>query len=174
MIIMKEIYSHAIPLILTASIHATIAHRGQFRKGGDIPYITHPLQVARVIAAETRYPTSPELIAAAILHDVVEDTPENVDKFPEIVQQLVLLLSDLPGSHHDHRIAAIERIRNHPDAIMVKMADRYSNLIEETDFNVTYRAKESVQKSTRALLAVAKEAGLENTDTYQCLLGVFP
>lgn len=171
---MKEIYSHSIPLILTASIHATIAHRGQFRKGSDIPYITHPLQVARVIAAETRYPISPELIAAAILHDVIEDTHGNVDTFPEDVQRIVHLVSDLPGRHHDHRLAAIGRIRNHPDAIMVKMADRYSNLIEDSDFNVKYRAKESVQESTRALLVVAKEAGLENTDTYQCLFGVFP
>lgn len=162
---MKEIF-HDTPLILTASIHASIAHRGQFRKGTDLPYLTHPLQVARILAEETKYPVSSELIAAAILHDVVKDTPMGVEKFPKVVQILVLLVSD-PEIRDEHdRLGAIYRIRGHPDAIMIKMADRYSNLTEVNDYVEKYRAKPDVQESTRHLLAVAKEAQLEDTDFY--------
>ena len=47
------------------------AHRGQKRKSG-LPYIAHPCQVARILAAELDM-RSPDLLAAAILHDTVED-----------------------------------------------------------------------------------------------------
>ena len=169
---MKENLSHDTPLILTASIHATIAHRGQFRKGTDLPYVTHPLQVARILSEETKYPVSSELIAAAILHDVVEDTPMGIEKFPKVVQILVLLVSDPDnGGEHD-RLGAIYRIRDHPDAIMIKVADRYSNLTEVNDYVEKYRAKPDVQESTKALLAIAREAQLEETDLYRKLNAV--
>jgi len=163
---MKEILSHGDPLILTACIHATIAHRGQLRKGTDIPYVTHPLRVARVLTEETHYPVSSELIAAAILHDVVEDTEYDIDSFPEKVRKIVYLVSDPTGEGFGHRIEAIQRIRNEADAIMVKMADRYSNLSEINDYSAKYQAKPDVRESSRAVVMVAKEAGLEGTDLY--------
>ena len=51
---------------------ATEAHRGMFRKGTKIPYIVHPLEAAAIAATMT---TDQEVIAAAVLHDVIEDTP---------------------------------------------------------------------------------------------------
>lgn len=51
---------------------ATLAHAGQFRKGTNIPYILHPLTVAKLLITRE----CPEhMIIAAILHDTVEDTP---------------------------------------------------------------------------------------------------
>ena len=47
------------------------AHKNQFRKGSDIPYITHPVEVADIIASFT---DDEEMIAVGLLHDVVEDT----------------------------------------------------------------------------------------------------
>jgi hypothetical protein len=66
------------------------------------------------------------------------------------------------------------KIRNHPDAILVKMTERRSNLIEETEFNKKSRQKKSVQDINCVLVAVARKAVLENTDTYQCFFGIFP
>ncbi len=51
------------------------AHQGQFRKSGD-PYITHPLAVTTILA-ELGMP--PDTLAAALLHDTVEDTPYTLD-----------------------------------------------------------------------------------------------
>ena len=50
---------------------AASAHRGQFRKGTAIPYISHPYAVALILS---RAGCPDELIVAGILHDIVEDT----------------------------------------------------------------------------------------------------
>ena len=49
------------------------------RKGTGIPYITHPMDTAVIMATMTE---DKELIAAAILHDVVEDCGVEVDNLP--------------------------------------------------------------------------------------------
>lgn len=141
-------------------------------EGTDIPYVSHPFRVARIPAEETNYPVSTALITAAILHDVVEDTEIRIDQFPEDVHNLVFLLS-YPDHEDTHdKVKAIHRIAGHPDALMIKMADRYANLTEENEFLEKYRSKPDVQESTTLLLAVAKEAGLDETDLYQKLNGV--
>ena len=53
-----------------AIIYATKKHSGSLRKGGKIPYIVHPLEAASVAASIT---DDKEVIAAAVLHDVIED-----------------------------------------------------------------------------------------------------
>ncbi|MDD3183819.1 MAG: HD domain-containing protein [Anaerostipes sp.] len=53
-----------------AIIFATEAHQGQKRKGTQIPFIIHPLEVASIVGAMT---TDEDLLCAAVLHDVVED-----------------------------------------------------------------------------------------------------
>ena len=58
-------------MIQEAVNFAERAHRGAVRKGSRIPYITHPLEAAVIAASIT---DDPEVIAAAVLHDVLEDT----------------------------------------------------------------------------------------------------
>ena len=58
-------------LLEEAIIFATLAHHGMYRKGTAIPYITHPLETAAIAATMTGAETT---IAAAVLHDVLEDT----------------------------------------------------------------------------------------------------
>ena len=58
-------------LLNKAITTATKAHNGQKRKGNDIPYILHPMEAAAIVATMTN---DEEVIAAAMLHDVVEDT----------------------------------------------------------------------------------------------------
>ena len=55
------------------------AHRGQVRKSGD-PYITHPLAVATILA---ELGMTPVTLAAALLHDTVEDTDYSLDDLEE-------------------------------------------------------------------------------------------
>lgn len=58
-------------MIRKAAEFAAEAHKGVFRKGSRVPYIYHPMEVALIVAQMT---TDEEVIAAAYLHDVLEDT----------------------------------------------------------------------------------------------------
>lgn len=57
-------------MIGEAAAFAERAHHGAFRKGTKIPYITHPMETAVIVSAFT---DDEEMIAAALLHDVMED-----------------------------------------------------------------------------------------------------
>lgn len=68
-------------MIGEAAAFAEKAHQGTFRKGTMIPYITHPMETAVIVSAFT---DDDEIIAAAMLHDVVEDagvTREELETF---------------------------------------------------------------------------------------------
>lgn len=65
-------------------------HAGAFRKGTEIPYITHPLEALVIASTMT---VDPQVLAAAVLHDTVEDTDATVEeirfRFGERVAELV-------------------------------------------------------------------------------------
>lgn len=63
-------------LIIYALAIASIAHEGQIRKSGE-PYITHPIDVAKIVSQEIGLGTT--AIVSAILHDVVEDSYYTLD-----------------------------------------------------------------------------------------------
>lgn len=72
-------------LILKALEFAAGRHRSQFRKGLDrTPYINHPIQVASLLANDAGE-TDTELLVAAILHDVIEDTVNSVEERDELI-----------------------------------------------------------------------------------------
>ncbi len=112
------------------------AHEGQQRHTGE-PYITHPLEVA-LILAEMRM--DPQTIIAAILHDVIEDTPiEKIDiiqEFGKEVADLVDGVTKLTQIEFESRAQAqAENFRKMVMAmardirvILVKLADRLHNM----------------------------------------------
>ena len=57
-------------MIRKAAEFAARAHEGALRKGSRIPYISHPMEVAMIVALMT---DDRDLIAAAYLHDVIEE-----------------------------------------------------------------------------------------------------
>jgi guanosine-3',5'-bis(diphosphate) 3'-pyrophosphohydrolase len=79
-----------ISLILKSLDFAARRHRAQFRKGEDkIPYINHPIQVANLLAnyADEK---DPSLLAAAILHDVIEDTVNSTEERSELAEEILM------------------------------------------------------------------------------------
>ena len=76
--------------IITAYEFAAKAHEGQFRSSGQ-PYIIHPLAVAYILL-ELGMDT--DTICAAMLHDVVEDTPVTLDEVKKRFGQDVAMLVD--------------------------------------------------------------------------------
>ena len=67
-------------LLTEAVVFAARAHAGQARKGTDVPYIVHPMEAAAVCAGLT---DDQEVLAAAVLHDVVEDAGVSVVEIEE-------------------------------------------------------------------------------------------
>lgn len=81
-------------IIIKAQQTAQRLHKDQTRKSGGLPYFTHLHNVAQIVA---QYTSDPELIAAAYLHDTIEDTPytpEELDRdFGERIARVVLSVS---------------------------------------------------------------------------------
>ena len=77
-------------LVSEAIAFAVKAHDGMRRKTSEIPYIMHPLEAAVIVSSMT---DDQNLIAAAVLHDVVEDTgitiEEIEEKFGDRIKELV-------------------------------------------------------------------------------------
>lgn len=117
----------------TAINFANKAHRGQKRKLGGDPFIIHPLAVAGLLADHYSDKT---LIIAAILHDVVEDTPVTFDqlrdKFGEEITQIVADVSqtekNLPWKERKDRYFEHLTKKASENAVRVSAADKYHNL----------------------------------------------
>ncbi|MDE1821989.1 MAG: bifunctional (p)ppGpp synthetase/guanosine-3',5'-bis(diphosphate) 3'-pyrophosphohydrolase [Euryarchaeota archaeon] len=130
--------SAAPPLVVQAIRRAVEAHGGQLRKDGRTPYIVHPLGVLRHLTSDLRI-TDPEAMAAAVLHDVLEDTPvppESVERdFGQNVRRLVEELTLPPDVHGpqvptqvktQHIVRALEEISW--SGVAIKLCDRWDNL----------------------------------------------
>jgi hypothetical protein len=112
-------------MITDAERLALAAHAGQVDKAGR-PYIGHPARVAARVAV--RYPDCPDLVAAAWLHDIVEDTDVTLDdlraQFPADVVAIVEALTVRP---HESRVAYYRRLLLVPGAREVKLEDVADN-----------------------------------------------
>src|SRR6056297_2082822 len=82
-------------LIARAMEYAAQAHRGGTRKGGDIPYIVHPFEVAMILKENS---FEDKVVAAGLLHDLLEDTTisknELREEFGEEILELVVSASE--------------------------------------------------------------------------------
>ena len=122
--------------ILNAYEFGAAAHEGQARMSGE-PYITHPVAVAQELA---EMHLDSEAICAALLHDVVEDTPASLEEIKEKFGEEVALIVDgvskldqiqfrsraeaQAESFRKMMLAMIEDIR----VILVKLSDRLHNM----------------------------------------------
>ena len=138
---LKDLISTYLPaeqvaLVQHAYLTARDAHEGQSRSSGE-PYITHPVAVARILA-DMRL--DHETLMAALLHDVIEDTPVTKDQLAEMygsaVAELVSGVSKLDKlKFRDHKEAQAENFRKMVMAmvqdirvILIKLADRTHNM----------------------------------------------
>ena len=124
----------SIHLLLDAAVFAAERHRRQRRKDADAtPYINHPLEVARLLAEAGRV-RHPEVLAAALLHDVIEDThttrAELTRRFGSRVAALVAEVTDDKRLHKKVRKRLqIEHAHGlSRGAALIKIADKTANL----------------------------------------------
>src|SRR4029079_19728165 len=125
-----------IELLRRAYVFSAFEHKGQVRHSGE-PYLVHPLEVADLLA-DMRLDVV--AIAAGLLHDIVEDTPNTIEKIRELfgtqvahVVEGVTKLSGLHFSSNEERqaesfrkmlLAMVDEIR----VILVKLSDRLHNM----------------------------------------------
>ncbi len=121
-------------LILDAAAFAADKHRRQRRKDAEAtPYINHPLALATILAREGGVADA-EVIAAALLHDTVEDTEttpaEIAARFGAGVAEIVAEVTDdkaLPKQERKAR-QVTHAAQASPGAKLVKLADKIANL----------------------------------------------
>lgn len=116
---------------------AAIAHLGSFRKGNRIPYIEHPMETMMLVSQMT---DDAEVIAAAALHDVIEDTKYTAEDIRECfgsrVMDLVLMESEDKRRGQPKNVTwkirkteNLKREKNAPvEAKMIMLADKVSNM----------------------------------------------
>lgn len=127
-----------LPLFERAAVFATAAHSGMTRKGNRIPYLAHPIEAAAIMAELTE---DEELIAAAVLHDVIEDTEVTLEEVREYFGERIAYYVN--GESEDKRRElppertwmlrkqeTITFLREEADqnARMLALADKLSNL----------------------------------------------
>ena len=122
---------------------ATVAHGDQKRKYTDEPYIVHPLAVADLVKS-TEYHTE-EMLAAAVLHDVLEDTDshptEIFNEFGPIVFKYVMELTEKPREGNRASRKEFERDRLAgvgTPAQTIKLADLIDNSASITKYDPSF------------------------------------
>ncbi len=155
--------------ITQAYLVSEAAHEGQSRQSGEA-YINHPLAVARTMA-EMRMDA--ESIMAAILHDVMEDTPVSreqlVEEFGEVVASLVDGVSKLSHLKFDSKVEAqaasfrkmMLAMTSDVRVILVKLADRLHNM--RTLGSLAPEKRRRIARETLEVYApIAQRLGMNN------------
>ena len=110
---------------------ATKAHAGQFRKYTGEPYINHPLAVMEIVRGVPGH--TEEMLVAAVLHDVVEDTDVSLmqiqEEFGSEVSELVLHLTDISTPEDGNRLK-----RKRKDAQWYAQGSAQAQTIKVADF----------------------------------------
>lgn len=122
----------------SAAFFAFQAHSGQFRKSGLEPYIVHPAEVANILSQVT---SDPNILAAAWLHDVVEDCGVSINKLTELfgpkVSMIVFEVTNPSQIVEEYKLfprkerKEIDKAHiaeSSAEAKMVKLADIFSNM----------------------------------------------
>ncbi len=118
-------------MVKKAARFAAKAHEGMVRKGSRFPYIVHPMEVAVIVSMIT---DDPEVIAAAYLHDVIEDTGVRYEELEELFGKRVADLvqaesEDKSKSWKERKSATIEHLKcGTREQKLLAFGDKLSNL----------------------------------------------
>lgn len=106
------------------------AHEGQMRRGGEEPYVCHPIRVAEMVKEKGG---SEEAVLVALLHDVVEDTPATFEECyqfleSEEAQEALRLVTKMEGESSAQALERLLRAGNRI-ALLVKACDALDNSV---------------------------------------------
>lgn len=145
-----------------AASFAARCHHGQMRKDGLTPYVAHPFRVAMTVRQV--FGVDDEVaLAAALLHDVIEDTTADYDDLreqfgKEVADTVAALTKDMRLPEEDREPAYDRQLLAASwQTRLVKLADVYDNFCESAGEKA--RAK-SAQKAARAIACAGNEPRL--------------
>ena len=137
-------------------------HEGQRRDNGVTPYATHPMRVAMILSTVFRVHDE-RILAAAVMHDLIEDTPVDRDEiaslFDDEIASWVAAMSKDMRMEHDEREAAYDaQLADAPwPARLIKLGDVYDNM---TDAPPAKRTS-AIAKAYRAIEIAGAEPELD-------------
>ena len=160
-------------LIRKAFDVAVDGHKEQRRKSGEA-YIFHPIAVAKIVASEIGLGATS--IAAALMHDIVEDTPTTVEDIERMfnpkVAQLVEGLTKISQVKKDMNISMqaenfrkmLLTLNDDVRVILIKLADRLHNM-QTMDSMVEYKQTKIASETLYIYAPLAHRLGLYNIKT---------
>ena len=156
-------------LIRSAFEFADKAHEGQLRKDNS-PFVTHPLAVAQIVAEELHLDS--ESIAAALLHDTIEDTAATHEQIAELfsptIANLVEGVSKLTRVHYTSKAEEqMENLRKMLLAmskdirvILIKISDRLHNM-RTLDYQTPEKQKQKSFETMEIYAPIAHRLGMQ-------------
>ena len=156
-------------LIHAAFVYAEAHHRGQNRKDGS-PFITHPLAVAQIVAQELHLDS--ESIAAALLHDTIEDTDathEDIARtfsptIADIVEGVSKLTRVQAASKAEEQMENLRKMllamSKDIRVILIKMADRLHNM-RTMEYQTPEKQKQKSLETMEIYAPIAHRLGMQ-------------
>lgn len=155
------------PLWQRAASFAARAHAGQVRKDGATPYVAHPFRVAMTV--RDVFGVDDEVaLAAALLHDVIEDTTADYDDLAQafgadVADVVAALTKDMRRSRDAREAEYDANLARAPwQARVVKLADVYDNVSDCLDVRMRRKA---VEKARRAIAVAGDGAEVRRAVT---------
>ncbi len=145
-----------------AASFAARAHRHQLRKDGSTPYFAHPVRVAMTIALVFGFDDE-KVLAAALLHDTIEDTTTDYEDLHQrfgrdVAGYVVAMTKDMRLPEKQREDAYFKQLADGPwQGRLIKLADSYDNLMSVWD---AASRRKQLEKSKRALEITAGDANL--------------
>jgi len=163
-------------LVIRARDFAEKKHNGQMRKDGT-PYFGHLVRVADIVSKFKKCKRIDEIVAAAFLHDCLEDTDTGISElregFGEVVALLVVELTsdklraklDGKANYLSDKFSSERAISNW--ALVIKLADRLDNVSDLAERDEEFRER---LKAQTLVLLDALEEKRELTTTHKKLV----
>lgn len=132
------------------------AHKGQYRKASGAPYFSHVCQVAQLVSEAT---SDPRLVAAAYLHDTIEDTGTSYSRLAELfgssIANIVYALTNDKSVEKKNKAdyLASKMAGMPPDILLIKLCDILANVSDSPSPGQLARYKRIIQKVTVSLPA---------------------
>lgn len=157
--------------VIDAVLFAATCHAGQFRKDGVTPYINHPIEVMHFLAFAGNV-TDKEILMAAVLHDVIEDTnttaEEIAERFGKNVASIVLeLTDDISLSKEERKYQQLMSCENLSyGAKLIRISDKICNVYDilyapPGDWDMNRRRKYLAWASSVVMRIEGTNEGLE-------------